>query len=686
MTPLVDPLWIGALGVAALAVIVLGFVARRRGTWLRALAFVLILTALVDPSLVREDRAPLNDVVPVVLDISASQKMGERAQQTSRARDEIEARLKALGNVDVRFIDGGGVDSGDDGTRLFGSLNAALADVPPERIAGAILVTDGVVHDIPANASALGFRGPLHVFVTGHEGERDRRIDLVEAPRFGLVGKDQSLSVRVLDTKQSNEPVAIAVRRDGTKIADVRVRPGQLVRIPIRIDHAGPNVIELDVPVLPDELTALNNKAMVSIEGVRDKLKVLLVSGEPHAGERTWRNLLKSDANVDLVHFTILRPPEKQDGTPINELSLIAFPTADLFGRRIKEFDLIIFDRYSNQTILPPIYFENIVRYVRDGGAMLMAVGPDFAGIDGLYYSPLGKISPARPEGSVLERAFVPRISDDGARHPVSRGLPGSQVNPPAWSRWFRQVNANVLRGTAVLSGADQRPLLVLSREDKGRVGLLLSDQMWLWARGFEGGGPHLDLLRRTAHWLMKEPELEEEALRARSHGKDITIERQSLKLEAASVVLTAPSGATRTLNLAQAEPGLWRAHVVADELGLYRLSDGDLSALVNVGPDNLREFREVVSTLEKLRPLAESTGGTVRRISAGGDEIVLPRFIAMRDSPIYGGADYVGLRRTQASVVTGVGLAPLAIGLVGLLALLGSVLAGWLWEARRKN
>ena len=436
---------------------------------------------------------------------------------------------------------------------------------------------------------------------------------------------------------------------------------------------------------LPDELTVLNNKAVVTIEGVRDNLKVLLVSGEPHAGERTWRNLLKSDANVDLVHFTILRPPEKQDGTPINELSLIAFPTADLFGRKINDFDLIIFDRYSNQTVLPPVYFENIVRYVRDGGALLMATGPDYSGRDGLYFSPLGKIAPARPLGQLIERPFRAQITEDGAKHPVTRDLPGSDQTPPAWSEWFRQVPSERLRGVSVLSGADNMPLLLLSREGKGRVALLLSDQMWLWARGFQGGGPHIDLLRRLAHWLMKEPELEEEALRATARGRELAIERQSLKAEVPPVVVTAPSGKTQSVALASAEPGLSRAQIAVEEFGLYRLSDGELSTLVNVGPENPREYQEVVSTPSKLKPLAEATGGTVRRIGVGaGGDIALPRFVAMRESPVFGGDDYIGLKRTGASVVTGVGVAPLAIGFLGLIALLGSVLAGWLWEGRR--
>ena len=536
------PVLIG-LGVLALGLIGLGFYARGGGSFLRALGLGLLLLALTGPALVREDRNPLKDVVAVVVDRSGSQTIGERPAQTEKARDELEKSLNALGNVEVRVIESGRTDSEADGTRLFTALNAGLADVPLERLAGVFMITDGVVDDIPADASALGFKAPLHALITGHEGERDRRIELFEAPRFGIVGKDQTIELRVLDTANTTDPVVLKVSRDGNPIATIVATPGERLRVPVKIEHGGPNVVELEVETLPDELTAINNKAVLTIEGVRDKLKVLLVSGEPHAGERMWRNLLKSDANVDLVHFTILRPPEKQDGTPINELSLIAFPTADLFGRKIKEFDLIVFDRYSNQSVLPLIYFDNIVRYVREGGALMLAAGPDFARPEGLYYSPLGRITPARPDGSLTEHAFRAAITEDGAKHPVTRGLPGADQNPPAWSEWFRQVNAEVVHGTSILSGAAGKPLLVLAREGKGRVALLLTDQMWLWARGFEGGGPHLDLLRRLAHWLMKEPDLEEEALRATVHGHTIEIERQSLNAEVPPVTVVSPSG-----------------------------------------------------------------------------------------------------------------------------------------------
>ncbi len=673
------PLLEGLAGLA-LALIALTLWRRPRGAALRALALALLGLALLDPSLVREDRRPLKDVVAVVIDQSASNQIGERPRQTAEARAELQKRLAALDNVEARFVETGRSDPDNQGTRLFAALRSALSDTPPERVGGAILVTDGVAHDIPRSLDALGFDAPLHVLVTGHEGERNRRIELVEAPRFGIVGKDQTIVARVLDTAERSEPATLTVRRDGETIATLTAEIGQTLSIKVPVDHAGPNVIELEVAPVEDELTTRNGKAVVAIEGVRDKLRVLLVSGEPHQGERMWRNLLKSDANVDLFHFTILRPPEKSsDGTPINELSLIAFPVADLFGKKIKDFDLIIFDRYSSQAILPRFYLDNIVSYVRDGGALLMAEGPAFGTPEGLYATPLGEISPARPTGEEFDQPFRAEVSPDGAKHPVTRGLPGGEASPPTWGRWFRQIGAELTGGSAVLQGVDKAPLLVLSRVDKGRVALLLSDQMWLWARGYDDGGPHLALLRRLAHWLMKEPDLEEEALRARAKGHELTIERQSVKGEVPEASVTGPDGKTTNVQLVSVAPGLSRASLAVDQDGLYRASDGDHVALAVVGPENPLEFQEVVSTLEKLRPLAEASGGSVRRLARrAGDAIEIPRLVSMHESPVYDGADYIGVKRTGASALVGVAETPLAAGFLGLAALLGALI--WVW------
>ncbi len=680
--PLVGMQVLWAAVAAALILSLLLVVSRSHGAVVRSLALVLIVLALANPSLTREDREPLSSVAVVVVDKSPSQNFGERAQQTEAARTAIVGRLSRIPGLDVRVVEAGQSDGETDGTRLFTALGSALADVPPDRIAGAIMITDGRVHDVPADAGALGFAAPVHALITGNKNERDRRVALLAAPRFGIVGQSQTITYQVEDQGAKERTALVTVRRDGDVIETSTVPVGASQRVDIPIPHGGQNIVEIEASPLAGELTTVNNRAVVTIDGVRDKLRVLLVSGEPHAGERTWRNLLKSDASVDLVHFTILRPPEKQDGTPINELSLIAFPTRELFQQKIGEFQLIIFDRYARQGVLPLIYFDNITRFVREGGAVLVAAGPDYASQTSIWRTPLDAILPAEPDGNITERGFRPRLTDLGKRHPVTRDLEGSDTNPPHWSQWFRLIDTRNPTGTAVMEGPDNKPLLVLAREGEGRVALLLSDHIWLWARGFEGGGPHLDLLRRLSHWLMKEPDLEEEALRLVVRGHELLVRRQTMSDEASPVTLTSPSGTTSTLKLVPKEPGSWEASTTASELGLWRATDGKLNALVNIGPANPREFAEVTSTTSVLAPIAAATGGDSRRLDDGGGMNV-PRILAVRSGDTYKGDDWIGLKMRDASVIRGIGVLPVFAGLLGLLLLLGSLAGTWAREGR---
>ncbi|HTS41609.1 MAG TPA: hypothetical protein VMH84_13835, partial [Xanthobacteraceae bacterium] len=634
------------------------------------------------PSLTREDRDPIPSVAAVIVDKSPSQSFGDRANQTEAVRAAITERLKRIPGLEVRVAEAGAADGETDGTKLFSALSSTLADVPPDRVAGAILVTDGRVHDVPADTSVLGFAAPVHALITGHKDEIDRRVVLTQTPRFGIVGQSQTVGFRIEDQGAKVGAAEVTVRRDGDILEKRVVTVHTDVKFNVPIPHAGPNIVEIEASPLEGELTQVNNRAVVSIDGVRDKLRVLLVSGEPHAGERTWRNLLKSDASVDLVHFTILRPPEKQDGTPINELSLIAFPTRELFQQKISEFQLIIFDRYARQGVLPMIYFDNIAKYVRDGGAVLIAAGPDYASPTSIWRTPLDVILPAEPSGDVTEVPFRATLTEAGKRHPVTRGLEGSQSDPPHWSQWFRLVDTKRTNGTSVMQGPDGKPLLVLAREGEGRVALLLSDHIWLWARGYEGGGPHLDLLRRLSHWLMKQPELEEEALRLIVKGHAITVRRQTMADSVNEVTLTSPTGTSRTLELRPVEPGVWRAEVTANELGLWRATDGKLTALANVGPANPREFAQVTSTTEVLRPLANATGGDARRL-ANGNGIDVPRVVPVRSASTFKGEDWIGLKMRDISVVRGIGVLPIFAGLIGLLLLVGSLAATWAREGR---
>ena len=680
--PLVGMQILWAVIAAAAFFALLLFVSRSRGAAVRSLALALIALALANPSFTREDRDPLTSVAVVVVDKSPSQNFGDRMEQTEAARAKVLDELHRIPGLEVRVIEAGEADGQTDGTRLFTALNATLADVPTDRFAGVIMITDGRVHDVPSDAGSLGFSAPVHALITGHADERDRRVALITAPRFGIVGQPQTITYRVEDQGGRESTAQVTVRRDGDVVETRNVTIGVAQNVSVPIPHGGQNIVEIEASPLAGELTQVNNRVVVTIDGVRDKLRVLLVSGEPHAGERTWRNLLKSDPSVDLVHFTILRPPEKQDGTPINELSLIAFPTRELFQQKIDDFQLIIFDRYARQGVLPIIYFDNITRYVRDGGAVLVAAGPDYASATSIWRTPLDAILPAEPSGNVTNQAFRPELTDLGQRHPVTRGLDGAEAKPPHWSEWFRVIDTRSTTGTTIMQGPDAKPLLVLSHEGEGRVALLLSDHIWLWARGFEGGGPHLDLLRRLSHWLMKEPDLEEEALRLTVSGHDLLVRRQTMADEVTNVTLTAPSGATRTIKLDSKGPGVWESSVAANELGLWRATDGKLNALINVGPANPREYAEVTSTTQVLAPLTKATGGDARRLD-NGDGLTVPRMVPVHSGDTYKGDDWLGVKMSNASVVRGVGVLPVFAGLLGLLLLLGTIAGTWLREGR---
>ncbi|RVA95312.1 hypothetical protein EN925_04200, partial [Mesorhizobium sp. M7A.F.Ca.US.006.04.2.1] len=540
-----------ALALVPLALLALvGLWFRQRGSVFRFIALLALAAALFNPVFLNEEREPLKSVVALVVDRSQSQDIGDRTKQTDEALAGLQQRLGRFKQFDVRVVEAGKSEAAEERTetRLFGALEGAFRDVPPSRIGGAIMITDGEVHDAPPGAP--DFNAPLHALITGNDHEKDRRIRFENAPRFGLVGKPLDMTYRVISTENETGPVDVRVSVNGEQVAVEHATVGQAMPLQVTIPGAGRNIVELAIDREPGELTDTNNRAIALIDGIRENLRVLLVSGEPHAGERTWRNLLKSDASVDLVHFTILRPPEKQDGTPINELSLIAFPTRELFVEKIKDFDLIIFDRYQHRDVLPILYYDYISEYVEKGGALLIAAGPEYAGESSIARTPLMAALPAMPTGEVVDKAFYPRLTELGQRHPVTRGLDGSATEPPHWSRWFRTIGVQNPEGEVVMKGADNRPLLLLDRKGEGRVGMLLSDQGWLWARGFEGGGPHVQLYRRIAHWLMKEPELEEERLTADGRGMVLEIRRQTMADDPGAAQIITPSGKTLTVKL----------------------------------------------------------------------------------------------------------------------------------------
>ena len=680
--PLLSPWLIGLLAGAGLPIIGLAIWRGLPGWPFRLAAATVVLAALLNPSLQSEDREPLSDIVLVVVDQSASQRISDRAAQTEAAVAMFEAEIAALG-MEMRLARvGDGPDNA--GTLAITELARLLAEEPRARVAGAIVVTDGQIHDAGLMPD---LPAPLHVLLSGRDNDWDRRLVIETAPAFGIIGEEIVITLRIEDQgavpADLSGQAEIAVAIDGAPAETYGVPTNRTLRLPLTLEKAGQNVVQFIIPEAPDELTARNNAAVVQINGIRDRLSVLLVSGEPHPGQRTWRNLLKADPAVDLVHFTILRPPEKQDGVPVTELSLIAFPTRELFMESVDDFDLIIFDRYQRRGILPLTYFDNIRRYVEDGGALLVAAGPDYASAASLYRSPLADILPGQPTARVIAAPFVPQVSELGQRHPVTAGLALAHEPPPdsdqPWGRWMRQVEVAAQSGQTVMTGADGAPLLLLDRVGAGRVALLASDHAWLWDRGFEGGGPQSELLRRLAHWMMGEPELEEEALVAQVDGQTIRVTRRSMGDSVGALRVTRPDGTATDLALAQTAPGRFTADIAGAEQGLYRLAEGAFETVIALGPAAPREFEQTIATEDVVAPLVAPLRGAVMRLEDG-----LPDVRRVAEGRAAAGRGWIGLTPRAAYLTTDVTVRPALAPWVWLMLAAALTLAGWLREGRR--
>lgn len=670
--------WPLLAGLALLAgfALALALIRRARGAWLRALSFALVLLWLGGPVWERASGRLLPDIAFMVVDHSASMSVDHRALKADRAAAALAAQARRLKGLVLRWIDL--PEQGDAGTRLFAAIRQGIADIPPDQLAGVIAITDGQVTDAPRR---LPFAAPFQVLLTGRPGETGRRIRLISAPRYGVVGGTVTVKLIVEDlgVRHPAGAVTLSIHRDGTLVGRESVPIGAPVSLPVPISHAGPTVLALSVAPLPGGISILNDQVVLPIEGVRDQLRVLLVSGAPNPGLRAWRRLLKSDPAVQLVNFTILRTPAEDDETPINELALIPFPVQELFQEKINRFDLIILDQFANVGLLPDLYLKSIADYVRRSGALLLSVGPEFAAAGSLADSPLGTVLPAEPiEGpqGVVFGAFRPHLTALGWRHPVTAGLEGSRG--PSWGHWYRMVAASPLHGEILMQGPDGRPLLMLARVGRGRVGLLLSDQIWLWSRGHDGGGPEATLLRRVAHWLMKEPALEENALSASDMPEGLEITRRRIAPGPPPLfTLTDPAGRQRQIIPRRLGPGRFVAVIPHPAPGVWRVQDPKLAAFAAVGLADAPEFADLRATSRLLASLARASGGSVSWLGPGKE----PKLRLIAQGVVASGQGWIGLKRNRTLLTMELSATPLVPAWLAATLLLAALLAAWRQE-----
>jgi len=670
------PLLAGLTGFALLAIIAGAW--QKLAGWLwRSLAVVVLALALANPSLIEEERDPLADIAVLVTDRSASMEVGERSIAAGAMAAALRQQAESDPMLELVEVEAG---TSADGTMLFEALNGALASVPPDRLAGVILTTDGQIHDAPADPGVLNLDAPVHQAMAGDRNAGDRRLVIEEAPRYGIVGQTVAFVLRVEDDAMQGTAM-VSFRFEGGDPQTHRIPIGRSTRVEVPVERRGQNVIEAEVEPGPQELSLINNRAAVSVNGVRDRLRVLLVTGEPHNGARAWRNLLKSDPSVDLVHFTILRPPDRRDSTPVEELALIGFPVQELFVERLSEFDLVIFDRYRRRNIMPPIYFDYIARYVEDGGALLVTAGPPFAGGPSLYRTPLAAVLPVRPTGYITDGGFTPQTTPAGMRHPVTAGLEGGGENP-SWGRWLRQIHGVSLGGETLLQAPDGNPLLVVQRSGEGRAAIVMSDQTWLWARGFEGGGPYAEMFRRVAHWLMREPELEEERLTAYANDGELHANRVTLADTAPPLQITWPDGEQQIASMSLDADGRYSVAVPADGSGLVRLRSGDLTTVAALGPLNPLEYADLRPTGERLEAVLDATGGGLFAIGEGVDAR-LPDLRRTRLGADQAGRGWLGLQRNERYIVRASQARPVLPALIIALLIAAFMGLGWWREGK---
>ncbi|GAK33705.1 membrane protein [Iodidimonas nitroreducens] len=668
-------LLLGFAGVYAL-------IRRARGRWVRLLFISVLLAALAGPQLIKKEQTALPDITLAMVDRSASNRLDGRKDETDRALEALAQNIREQGG-ELRVVTS---NPDEDRTRLFEPLAEALSAVPKDQLSAAVIISDGRIDDAQEAHRLIAADRPIHSLITGDRSAIDRRIRIIRAPEFGLVDRPVTLELSVEEYPAAGtEPVALTIRQYGKPAQTRMVEPGKPVSITLMPERRGEMLVEVDAAPAAGETILVNNRALFSINAVRDRLRVLLISGEPHPGERVWRDTLNSDPAVDLIHFTILRLPSSQDPTPVSQLSLIPFPTEQLFAEQLHDFDLVIFDRYSLRGVLQPRYFTNLLDYVEQGGALFVANGPEYAESLSLYNTPLASVLPARPTGLVSENGYRPALTRIGRRHPVSKNLASFEAGASVaigdeaqWGRWFRLIDSNVDQGQVLLEGPNAMPLLVLNHAGEGRIAQLMSDHIWLWARGIEGGGPYQELLRRSVHWLMKEPDLEETALEATADGDEIRIERRSLMPEQTEVTVEAPDGTRRTVTLTPDADGLARATISAPDPGLYRVFDTEDEAVVGTGPAGGHELSQILPTDQIVRDLAQKTGGGVFWLEDG-----LPDFRHPSEKATAFGANWIGLPKRNASRTDALSQRPLLPPLIWAL-LLGGLLAITWWRESR--
>ncbi|HUB09636.1 MAG TPA: glutamine amidotransferase [Myxococcales bacterium] len=552
-------------------------------------------------------------------------------------------------------------------TDILGALQSAFEGSGASagrKVAAALVVSDGT--DNVGLAAGVGphekaalerLGAPVSTVLVGEGGLRDLSIAAVKVDDFAFVRNSVTAEVQVASQGFSGESVPVTLTREGRVVGtqQITLEAGRH-RYPVTFkfvpDQTGRFVYTVSVPVQPGEAVADNNKRAFVLKVIRDRVRVLLVAGRPSWDVRFLRGLLHQDPNVDLVSFFILRDATDETQASTSELSLIPFPTEEIFRQQIDTFDLVILQNFAWRPYFrqgPDVspYFPDIRRYVLGGGALLMIGGDNSFGEGHYDETELGDVLPVTSVGlpPPLD-PFTVRLTEEGKRHPVMSLVEGGEANARLWASLPALPGLNLVRakpGARVLlehpllsAGGQNAPVLVVADEGRGRSMALTTDSSWYWSLPAEGRGlsnrSYERFWNNAIRWLVRDPDLTQISVEAERHTVEpgqpaafVVKARQadygpaagaevSLKLldsetgkQVAQARGVAGTDGSARLELANLPPGAYRA-VAGATLGGSDLGSGE--DVVAVRQSGI-ETDDPLPRPELLQQIAKITGGS---------------------------------------------------------------------------
>lgn len=586
-------------------------------TALRVAALALVLLIITGPQVVRRTLQHVRRPIAVAVDTSRSMSLRGGLDRTrlERVQDFLDSGefrrfagdylpkyfSVADGATEIPGTAVAGLAAAGVRTDLDGAIDG-IARQMPEDLALTILYSDGG-HLVPARTGPPAAAGTLIVVGVG-QGERIRDIEIRDllVPGLAFAGQPLPLQVNVRASGYAGKEVPLLLKRGKQVLLSKTIRlprdgvvlTEQLEWVPQTAAH---HPLTVQIPLQDGEQIEDNNRRDFSVMVVRDKIRVLLVSGSPTWNYRFLRGALKGDPTIDLVSFIILRTAADAVDVPQQELSLIPFPTQKIFLEELPNFDLLIFDNFAFQPYLPMGYLDRVHDFVRAGGGFWMLGGSlSFSGV-GYGSTAIGKILPLElgdgPEGphEFRNEPIRARLTAAGRNHPFFKGIGTTGENLPplvGLNLCGPPREGAVVLAEAVLPTGARQPLIAIGRYGQGRVLAVLTDSLWKWAfeevgRG-RGNRAYLSLIRQAVRWSVGDPQLQPvrvepernrlvpgERLRARIH----VLSEDFLPAKSAdlAVILRDPGGATRALPASPEAPGAYRVEADIAEAGTWEIT-----------------------------------------------------------------------------------------------------------------